>query len=311
MPEYYYLNVQNVPQGPHSLDQLAELMASGKVNPTTLVACKGGTSWEPLGSVLSRENIATPELHLQPGQVGNCPSCGHDLAGNIKNGYLPAECPACGRQLWSGKPGIHFRKNFLMAFRNYATFTGRATRAEYWCFQFINALIYIALYPVLFVSLMVAVLSGAYSVTADKAKLLNADNQSADHDIIMNVLSGGQGFAPSVIVGVFFLLLMGWTLFTAIPQLSLTARRMHDVGWSAKWLIPYFIICAVPYLVLMPLDAMGELETENEVIQTITFIMGLLMLAAYVCGILLLVLTLLDSQRGVNKYGPSSKYPLG
>lgn len=38
---------------------------------------------------------------------------------------------------------------------------------------------------------------------------------------------------------------------------------------------------------------------------------GILILTTLGYGIYLFVLTLLDSQRGPNKYGPSSKYPLG
>jgi uncharacterized membrane protein YhaH (DUF805 family) len=106
---------------------------------------------------------------------------------------------------------------------NYANFSGRARRAEYWWFGLANAIIYVVLF-----------------VLSIAAKAL----------IVLVVLYG---------------------LAMIIPGLAVAVRRMHDIGKSGAWL----------FISLVP----------------------------FVGGIILLVLTLTDSQQGSNQYGPSEKYP--
>ncbi len=278
MNEYYYLDNRSVPQGPYSLSELAAMMAAGRVNPTTLVACKGGASWEPLGSVLSREHIDAPEMVLSPGQVGNCPSCGHDLAGDLVGTQLPVRCPSCSRALCADKRGIW--ANFRLVLRNYAKFSGRATRAEFWGFWLANCLIYIVLYGFFIVPLIP----------------------------IMGEQGGDLGLWILLLFATFALILL-WSLYTLIPTLGVMARRLHDVGWSAKWLIPYFLLSTVAF-VLQVMVYVDDFRAEG-LDDTQVMMLGLLILATNVYAIFLLVLSLLDSKHGPNKYGPSSKYPLG
>lgn len=65
--------------------------------------------------------------------------------------------------------------------------------------------------------------------------------------------------------------LLLWGLFTLIPSLAVTCRRLHDTDKSGILLLLY----------LVPL-------------------IGSIILLIYCCG---------DSQRGTNQYGPSEKYP--
>lgn len=60
-------------------------------------------------------------------------------------------------------------------------------------------------------------------------------------------------------------------LLLTLVILPLHCRRLHDIGWSGRWLMIHF----VPYI--------GDIA--------------------------LLILICRDSQRGTNKYGPSEKYP--
>lgn len=65
--------------------------------------------------------------------------------------------------------------------------------------------------------------------------------------------------------------LLLWSLFTLIPSLAVTCRRLHDTSKSGILLLLY----------LVPL-------------------IGSIILLIYCCE---------DSQRGTNQYGPSEKYP--
>jgi len=126
---------------------------------------------------------------------------------------------------------------------NYANFSGRARRREYWMFQLINTVIMIVLYvPVagfLLPSLMATQRTG----------------------------EGLPNLSP--LVGLFLLLYVVYTLAVFVPSLAVTVRRLHDAGYSG-WL---FLIAFVPF----------------------------------VGSIALLVLTILESKPGSNKWGPNPK----
>ncbi len=304
MTEYYYLNSRNQPQGPHSLDELAGLMASGRVNPTTLVACKGAATWEPLGTVLSRENIEAPAISLTPGQIGCCPTCGRDLAAEAEEGKLPARCSFCGRHLRPAKPGIW--ANYMLALRNYFKFSGRATRAEYWCFQLINCLILFILY----IGLVVTVVTSLIHLESQELDSAAEEGMTVT-DMVNNIMSGAPWAIP-----VFFICLIGiilFALFTFIPSISVMVRRLHDIGWSGWWLGGSFILSFVINIFMHVLESSpeGQAEHMEEVFTTTDILVVLFLIISYGYSIFLFVLTLLDSQRGVNTYGPSSKYPLG
>lgn len=110
---------------------------------------------------------------------------------------------------------------YVKVLRNYAGFTGRARRSEYWWFALINALVAVAL------------------------------------TVLEGIVGGTQ-----VVSGLY-------TLAVLVPGLAVSIRRLHDTGRSGWWLL----------IGLVPL----------------------------VGGIVLLVFLLLDSEPGVNRWGPSPK----
>ncbi len=116
---------------------------------------------------------------------------------------------------------------FLIALKKYATFSGRAQRAEYWYFVLFYILIFIGL------SILDG-MTGSFSAES------------------------GMGFLG----GLFSLALL-------IPSIAVGARRLHDTGRSAWFLL----------LALIPL----------------------------VGAIVLLVFTVQDSTPGDNQYGPNPK----
>lgn len=117
---------------------------------------------------------------------------------------------------------------FIDAIKNYATFTGRATRQQYWMFY----LFYIIFYIIL------AILDNALG-------LANAEL--------------GTGVLTTI-----------YSLGLLIPSIAILARRLHDIGRSGWWIL----------LIFIPL----------------------------IGAIVILIFTLLDSERQANEYGESIKY---
>ncbi|WP_029271095.1 DUF805 domain-containing protein [Flavobacterium sp. KJJ] len=126
-------------------------------------------------------------------------------------------------------------------FENYANFTGRARRSEYWYFRLATAVIFF-----LFIILSVII----YVVT---------DN---------GPLAVGLGFG----------LLALYSLLTFIPSLSVTVRRMHDIGKSGWTFLVALIPLAGPIWLLILLltegdsgenyygaDPKSEIEEINEI----------------------------------------------
>jgi uncharacterized membrane protein YhaH (DUF805 family) len=112
-------------------------------------------------------------------------------------------------------------------YRKYATFSGRARRAEYWWYTLFNAVIYLALIAFGFL-------------------LGNSDGSNA---------------VLGILVAVFILVVF-------LPTLAVTSRRLHDAGLSGWWQL----------LGIIPLG-----------------------------GFAVLIMTLLDSNNGPNKYGPEPR----
>ena len=90
-------------------------------------------------------------------------------------------------------------------FRKYARFEGRTSRASFWRFVTIDLVLNIA--PVLLVGL----------VTAGQ--------------------ESGDTSALAVLGGLYF---VGYTIAALLPRLAIGARRLHDTGRSAWWLLLLF-----------------------------------------------------------------------
>lgn len=98
--------------------------------------------------------------------------------------------------------------------QKYVTFSGRASRSEFWWFQ----LFY---WSVMLVGALLAGVVGAMS-------------------------KGQEGTSPvlialAVVVGLFAIAMF-------LPSLSLQVRRFHDRNKSGWWLLLLFVLNAVPYL---------------------------------------------------------------
>ena len=184
MNEFYYLDDQNETQGPVSLNDLISLMVAGRIQSTTLVARSGDAAWLPLTTVIAASNGAG----VPPTTV---------IAAN--GGYHD------GMGLWD-----IFK---LTMTKNFAEFSGRATRREYWMFQLAGILFWFVF------SFAVVILSGVLSLIDESL----------------------------VIVAMFLSYL--YPLAILIPSLGIFVRRLHDTGRSG-WMILLGLIPFVGPIVL-------------------------------------------------------------
>ena len=217
MNGFYYLNSRNEVQGPVSINELLDLLANGRIQTSTLVARVGDAAWRPLPSVLADMNITAP-----------CPPAG----GAYQTGpsRRPQHESASDGDYHDGMGLLEIFK--LTMTRNFANFSGRATRREYWMFQLASLLFLLSIY-ILGIFLIILI------------------------DPSMSIIMMGLSLL--------------YSLALIIPGLGLYVRRLHDTGRSG-WMI-------------------------------------LLGLIPFIGGWILLIFSLLDSQRGTNAYGPSLKYP--
>ena len=100
--------------------------------------------------------------------------------------------------------GIGFVPAVKRAFQKYATFTGRASRGEYWW--------WILGYSIIFVVLYALTLGLGLANAAQTGKF-------------------GAAGIPFAILTVIFV------LATIIPNISITIRRLHDAGYSGWFLL--------------------------------------------------------------------------
>jgi uncharacterized membrane protein YhaH (DUF805 family) len=114
---------------------------------------------------------------------------------------------------------MSFSEAVSSVFRQYATFSGRAPRSEYWFFQLFNLLVILAAYGIAIVLLI-----ATRSVS---------------------------------VLGVLLLAVAVYALATLIPSLAVTVRRLHDSDRSGWWLlialVPY--LGAIILLIFMVLPS--------------------------------------------------------
>lgn len=268
--EYFYLDSTRTPQGPHTLEELSQMLRDGKLSPDTEVATKGADQWKALHVILSESELppTQPTNGVEPEPVGPCPHCHAQMTLNDE-GVLPQNCPICQQQL---RPtDFSFWACIVSAFTQCTNFKGRATRAEYWFFYLFNCLICAPIH------------------------IIAECSDSEELSLVFSLISCLVGLA-------FFL-----------PGLSLSVRRLHDSGRSGK-LILWFAgtyIGGIIFAILFAVIAMASLSETNPIlIIVLAIIGGGLLFASLILAIYLCICMFFDSDRGANRFGPSSKYPL-
>ncbi|MFE4835993.1 DUF805 domain-containing protein [Arthrobacter sp. NPDC056691] len=124
-------------------------------------------------------------------------------------------------QAWQGEPplwapyyGAPFPAAVKRFFKKYATFSGRASRSEYWWWALVSIIVSFVL------NIAISVGTAASSSSG---------------------LSSSPQLGPGATFGM--ILLVIWGLATIVPSIALTVRRLHDSnksGWMALLgLIPF------------------------------------------------------------------------
>ncbi|MBN2741897.1 MAG: DUF805 domain-containing protein [Rhodobacteraceae bacterium] len=212
--------------GPLPSEQMADMVAAGKIKPDTLVWHKGLLGWEPA----RMHFFSKTQQDTQPSQ----PPTHHsrtapapDYSLSDKNGTPDFAARVAQRHQaegrwdssdprayaeqsitadraahlqgddghYTGAPSRSFLEAIKVCFKKYATFKGRASRSEYWYFM-------------LFMS------------------LITAFGQLA------TINMGDDGKAISGVI----------SLVTFMPSISVQVRRLHDVDRSGWWLGGYWLL---------------------------------------------------------------------
>jgi uncharacterized membrane protein YhaH (DUF805 family) len=120
--------------------------------------------------------------------------------------------------------GASFGQAIARFFQKYATFSGRASRSEYWWWVLATAIVYVVVWVV---SLSVGAATGELNPEGDVFYL-----------------------GTAATVGIVILVL--WTLATLVPQIAVAVRRLHDANYSG-WLVLLRLLPSVGDLVLLVL----------------------------------------------------------
>ncbi len=127
-----------------------------------------------------------------------------------------------------------FAESVRTCFGKYADFQGRASRSEFWWFFLFTALVSLALSLPLYVLMVIVAVAGNSSTGAGVAAVIT---------IIWSII------VTVVAIGLL------------IPLLAAGARRLHDYGQSAWFLLLYFVPCG--NIVLIVLWALGGTPGDN------------------------------------------------
>lgn len=99
---------------------------------------------------------------------------------------------------------------YLKVLRQYADFSGRARRTEYWMFQLFNMVIFLV----------------AYAIVIGAALLLR------------------NGSGGGAVAGIFGMLLMLYMLGVVVPSIAVSVRRLHDTDRSG-W---FYLLAFIPFV---------------------------------------------------------------
>ena len=135
--------------------------------------------------------------------------------------------------LWAPYYGAPIGEAARRFFKKYATFTGRASRSEYWWWTLISVVV-------------TTVLNIVMSVAGSAGATVND--------------SGAMVPGPGAMVGV--ILLVIWGLAVIVPSLALPVLRLHDVnvrGWMILLgLVPFLGGLALLVFTILPSKPEGQ-----------------------------------------------------
>ena len=275
--------------GPVSPEEIARLIARGRITPQSYVWRQGLPGWEEAGAhfafggvpdALGRPAGMPPEMpggkagaggmspraarylreHSQPAPMEMRARTGAG-AGAGPGGATGTGAAQTGPDgLYVGAPSRGFLEAISVCLRRYFTFSGRASRSEYWFFILFTVLLAFV------TSFLDATLFGV-AMSEDVAGPLNS-------------LASLAVFIPTLAVG--------W-------------RRLHDTGRSGWWIgAPFLVVPAAMFLVFL---SMGAAAFSPAAMGNAVFLMGTMMVALVIYFIVMLVFMCTRGDLGPNHYG--------
>ncbi len=120
----------------------------------------------------------------------------------------------------------------LMPLRRYAEFSGRSRRREYWSFMLLNVMVSAVLIGPIYGALISNLMTTASVEPGSFDAAATAGFQWSDHPI-----AAGMG-----VLGVL------WSLFTFVPGIAVTVRRLHDRDMSGWWYLGMVVASMIPLI---------------------------------------------------------------
>ena len=130
--------------------------------------------------------------------------------------------------------GAIMMKEYVQAFKQYAEFSGRSRRRDYWMFILIHTIITIVVTLVAFIGIMIGIL----------------------------LVSGALWIAGVSYYGSLILLFVYYAA-TLIPSLAIATRRLHDIGYSG-WYLLLLLIPIVGAIILLIFMIRGSQPGDNQ-----------------------------------------------
>jgi uncharacterized membrane protein YhaH (DUF805 family) len=142
--------------------------------------------------------------------------------------YIPAEPQTAGvPPLWAPYYSAPFSAAFTRFWKKYATFSGRASRSEYW--KWVLA------------ELLISIVLGGITVA------LAFSGSTID--------SSTGAMTPGPLFGIGAGLFIIWYLVTIVPHISLGVRRLHDINQSG-WMYLLNLIPSIGSLIILVLSVL-------------------------------------------------------
>ena len=267
---------------------------------------------------LETEMNSTSDLSVEQGGMPPvpaidvaCEKCGRKI--ELSDGKIPVTCPHCKYHLRPENDSMLSHFYFVLRHRMF-TWRGRCTRKEFWSFELFSHILFFLL-----ILLLVQIFRSLVPECSCPAGYLG------------------------LYLCVALLALLVYIPFIGIPQIFLIARRLHDIGLSSHTVIIHTVLMVLMYCAMLiacvfqsniasemyAVDEVAaqsysysDIETGNEVndsiakpemnpiVYSLILLATLMNFALYGLRLFFLVISFIDSNRRINQFGPSRKYPL-
>lgn len=236
----YYLVKDGQRVGPFELEQLAQQ----ELTPETLAWTEGMANWEPAGTIPALASIFAPKPAPAP-QPAPAPAPQPVQQAAPQTQYQqpqyqqPYQMPLTNG--YEAKPQLGFMEAVKICLKKYFDFSGRARRSEYWWFMLAIWIINTILNGTLY-SIMGGLIAKKAALQAELTNQgLDAILNGGDLSAVTNAAEAQDPTTTIIILGILMSIIF---IALFIPQLSATARRLHDVGKSGhlQWL---YLLCGI------------------------------------------------------------------